>query len=197
MKKSKNGIEGITLIALVVTIIVLLILAGVTMNLLLGNNGIINRTNEAKTTYIKEAAREEVNLGWADVNTQRTLGELTKLPEERLQEILRQKDGNATVTRRENQLDIFFRGYDFVLEDEFTKISKIKDALRFSHDTIVVVDNENKIRVATKKEKIGDMGYAGMYTTEKLEDMQIVPETAEIKAQNIYLCNRNNIYCGY
>ena len=45
MKKNK----GITLVALVVTIVVLLILAGVSINLVLGNNGIIAKAQEAKT----------------------------------------------------------------------------------------------------------------------------------------------------
>ena len=45
MKKNK----GITLVALVVTIVVLLILAGVSINLVLGNNGIIAKAKDAKT----------------------------------------------------------------------------------------------------------------------------------------------------
>ena len=40
--------KGITLVALVVTIIVLIILAGVSFNLVLGENGIITRAQEAK-----------------------------------------------------------------------------------------------------------------------------------------------------
>lgn len=44
VKKNK----GITLIALVVNIIVLLILAGVSINMLTGQNGILNKTSEAK-----------------------------------------------------------------------------------------------------------------------------------------------------
>ena len=47
LKKSKKQ-EGITLIALVITIIVLLILAGVTINALNGDNGILKRASEAK-----------------------------------------------------------------------------------------------------------------------------------------------------
>ena len=38
--------RGITLIALVVTIVVLLILAGVSLNLVLGNNGIITKAGD-------------------------------------------------------------------------------------------------------------------------------------------------------
>ena len=52
MKKLKEelkyGKKGITLISLVVTIIVLLILAGVTIATLTGNNGILTRASEAK-----------------------------------------------------------------------------------------------------------------------------------------------------
>ena len=48
MRKTKeNG--GITLVALVVTIVVLLILAGVSINLVLGNNGIITKAKDAET----------------------------------------------------------------------------------------------------------------------------------------------------
>lgn len=44
----KKSNAGITLIALVVTIVVLLILAGVSLNLVIGQNGIINKASEAK-----------------------------------------------------------------------------------------------------------------------------------------------------
>ena len=47
MKRNANN-NGITLIALVVTIIVLLILAGVSISMLTGKNGILNRAVEAK-----------------------------------------------------------------------------------------------------------------------------------------------------
>ena len=48
MKKLKKGNEGITLVALVVTIVVLLILAGISLNLVLGQNGIISRAQDAR-----------------------------------------------------------------------------------------------------------------------------------------------------
>ena len=46
MLNKKN--KGITLIALVITIIILLILAGISISMLTGQNGILNRTQEAK-----------------------------------------------------------------------------------------------------------------------------------------------------
>ena len=62
MKKEK----GITLIALVVTIIVLLILAGVSIAVLTGENGILNRATEAKTTSKIAEVEEEARLIYTD-----------------------------------------------------------------------------------------------------------------------------------
>ena len=46
--KNKRNEMGITLIALVVTVIVLIILAGISITMLTGQNGILNRAKEAK-----------------------------------------------------------------------------------------------------------------------------------------------------
>ena len=54
--------RAITLIALVVTIIVLLVLAGATLTLLIGENGIITRAEKAKAEAIIETEREELQL---------------------------------------------------------------------------------------------------------------------------------------
>ena len=58
MKKNKMKEKGITLIALVITIIVLLILAGVTIATLMGDNGIITKAREAKQKT-EDAQKEE------------------------------------------------------------------------------------------------------------------------------------------
>lgn len=61
-KKTKNERKGITLIALVVTIVVLLILAGVSINLVLGNNGIVAKAEKASVeTEISQIA-EKINF---------------------------------------------------------------------------------------------------------------------------------------
>ena len=54
MKKNK----GITLVALVVTIVVLLILAGVSINLVLGNNGIIAKAKDAETKFAEASQND-------------------------------------------------------------------------------------------------------------------------------------------
>ena len=57
----KNN-KGITLIALVVTIIVLLILAGVSIAMLTGDNGILTKAKEASYSNALGAAKDEVAL---------------------------------------------------------------------------------------------------------------------------------------
>ena len=62
-KNKKNG--GITLIALVITIIVLLILAGVTIATLTGDNGILTKAQEASEDTKRANAEEQVKLAVA------------------------------------------------------------------------------------------------------------------------------------
>ena len=70
MLKNKNGI---TLIALVVTIVVLLILAGVSISLILDNNGIIKKSKDARREYRQAKTNEQADLSnlsdWIDDTT--------------------------------------------------------------------------------------------------------------------------------
>lgn len=61
IKKLKKQTKGITLVSLVVTIIVLLILAGVTLNFTLGEDGIFKKAGDAVDKY-KEAQEKEKNM---------------------------------------------------------------------------------------------------------------------------------------
>ena len=54
--------KGITLIALVITIIVLLILAGVSIAMLTGENGILTQASDAKTQTTKAEVAERINM---------------------------------------------------------------------------------------------------------------------------------------
>ena len=62
MYKQKNNQEGVTLIALVVTVIVLIILAGVSINMVIGENGIITQAQRAKTDTDKKALKEKLDM---------------------------------------------------------------------------------------------------------------------------------------
>ena len=62
LKERVNGKNGITLIALVITIIVLLILAGVTIATLTGDNGILTKAQNAKEKNAQKTVEEQINL---------------------------------------------------------------------------------------------------------------------------------------
>ena len=67
MQRNANKSEkGITLIALVVTIVVLLILAGVSLNLVLGNNGIISKASEVKIKQAHALIKDRISLEYND-----------------------------------------------------------------------------------------------------------------------------------
>ncbi|MCI8273560.1 MAG: hypothetical protein HFJ55_05715 [Clostridia bacterium] len=78
--------RGITLIALVVTLIVLLILAGVCIALLTGENGIIKQAMQAKRNSREAAAREKLELILSDAqiirktDSLKTIEELPQVP---------------------------------------------------------------------------------------------------------------------
>ena len=62
VKKKKQRNKGITLIALVITIIILLILAGITISTLTGDNGILAKASEAKEKTMQANAEEQVEI---------------------------------------------------------------------------------------------------------------------------------------
>lgn len=64
--------NGITLVALVVTIVVLIIIAGVTLSLTIGNGGIMKRAKTAVNDYASQDTKEEKHFNdladWVDKN---------------------------------------------------------------------------------------------------------------------------------
>ena len=60
--KRKNGQKGITLIALVITIIVLIILAGISIAMISGQNGILNKTADASVQADIAGTKEKIKL---------------------------------------------------------------------------------------------------------------------------------------
>ena len=85
MKKNK----GITLVALVVTIVVLLILAGVSINLVLGNNGIIAKAKDAETKSAEASQNDLKGMSDLEDEMDKQLGTcdpLKKIPTKTLEE---------------------------------------------------------------------------------------------------------------
>ena len=74
--KTKEA-KGITLIALVITIIVLLILAGVTIATLTGDNGILKQADKAKTETTMGEEKEAIGLAYNGAKTEKLGGVIT------------------------------------------------------------------------------------------------------------------------
>ena len=58
--------KGITLVALVVTIVVLLILAGVSLSLVIGQQGLVGRAQNAQNTYNQGKTNDQKDLNSAE-----------------------------------------------------------------------------------------------------------------------------------
>lgn len=144
--KVKNE-KGITLIALVVTIIVLLILASASINLVIGENGIITKAKEAKQNFQLAAADEKVKLNSllnelntkiASSNSEETVEFTIKhvnsnqtftfhaYENETWKEWFTRKQGNSDLNSLiQAESSSFFRG---MLSDFFAYIPNINDA---------------------------------------------------------------------
>ena len=84
--------RGITLIALVITIMVLIILAGISIQLLLGENGIITKAKKGKGDYEESAVIEKVEIALVDYNSDK----ITKGEEGEVEEALNKLLDNNT-----------------------------------------------------------------------------------------------------
>ena len=102
MKKVK-GSKGITLVALVITVIVLLILAGITISAISGENGIIQKAVEARTQTDIANVKEQARLDITELQMDK-LGE--EITEEELETILLKY---GSFEESENEKDILDR----------------------------------------------------------------------------------------
>lgn len=87
--EKKISTKGVTLISLVVTIVVLLILAGISVAILSGDNGILKSAQRAQEQSKLADIREEVDIKWVEVLKEEGPTHTTEELEQKLQEKLR------------------------------------------------------------------------------------------------------------
>lgn len=100
--KNKNGI---TLIALVITIVVLLILAGVSISMLTGNNSIIKQAQNAKKETEESTEKEKIQI--AVYESELKNNGYQKLTEENLQKEIDEQFGDEEAKVYSNEKDAF------------------------------------------------------------------------------------------
>ena len=108
-KDLRNNKKGITLIALIVTIIVLLILAGVSISMLSGENGIINQAKRAKNETENAARQEEEELAKIEAEKNGTGIPIVQVKDEKPGELEKEDDNTFVINSIE---DLVFFSYD-------------------------------------------------------------------------------------
>lgn len=93
--------QGITLIALVITIIVLVILSGITISILFEKNGLVERAKNATEEYKIEEQKQKLQLAIYNLNIEK---QNTKID---LQELINIKENDIKVLTTENKVKIF------------------------------------------------------------------------------------------
>ena len=130
--EEQKNIKGITLIALVVTIIVLLILAGVSIAMLTGENGIITQAQNAKEKTVKASELEGIQL--AVIGSETKDNEyLDILDEESFKKELEKHFGSEKL--------------DVVANGDGSFIITINDRKYYVNDDKTVIDSDNVIEI--------------------------------------------------
>ena len=185
--------KGITIVSLVVTIVVLLILASVTVNVLFGDNGVVKNVSARQYTAYEKIAKEEVKkltMEYDIANSGETLEEYlnSKVPE-RIEEVTR-KDDNTLIVKKngyeievesENRILIFdiipYVGiYDGKTHNILSNVSVSPSDAKIEYSTdggktyvdkMPTITNASSVQVTVKASKIG-------YKTETVTKIAIV-----------------------
>ena len=102
--------NGITLIALIITIIVLLILAGVSIAMLTGQNGVLTQAQNAKSETEKAATKESLEI--------KMLGAKTENNTNSIEEILSEVDNVEITSKTKEGILLKCNGYPFFIDND-------------------------------------------------------------------------------
>ncbi len=170
MYKSKEQ-KAITLIALIITIIVLLILAGVTINVLIGENGLFKTANDASNKYSKAAAREKLEAVLMDVQINRIIK-----PQ------YNDEDLNMAIQQNNMKINgdiVTVDGWQFQIDKTIPQIMVSLENGKESND--IVINHEMQYSANYKEEKI-------IITISSLVELS----TVKINNENVMATNNND-----
>ena len=182
MKKSVE--KGITLIALVVTIVVLLILAGISISMLTGENGVITQAREAKEQTIIGDEKEGISLAYSSCKADNMMENITA---SQLEERMKSDGKDVTVTQDGLDLKVLYpkTGHEYTVNQN----GKIDNDSSENPDEIIdgiVVDNYHVIIEKASGETV-------LAEIDKNSDL-ISTENATLISQNGILQKGNNFF---
>ena len=121
-KRTSLGEKAITLIALVVTIVILLILAGVTITTTLGQNGLFIRAQAGRKEYEQAEVRDDLSM----LITQYTWDKAAEKTDKSLGDYL--KDNRATSAKENSDgktLEVEYKNYVFTVDKDSGEITEV------------------------------------------------------------------------
>ena len=168
--------KGITLIALVITIVIILILAGITITTVLGDNGVIELAEQAKKETIVTTVKEAIDIAKLSKSLEKEDGLITEdeLKEilENYGEIIYSEDGETIEGIIENQ-----EGYEVLLPDIMDGVINQNIYVKLYTDGTLAFSN-NKNTVIDGKEISKDYGnIKGKTYIHHWEEEQIIADT--------------------
>lgn len=194
MKNEMREQRGITLIALVITIIVLIILAGVAINLTLGENGILKKTTSAKEQYKQEAVREEISMALASIKTEAISKQyniqLSDLTDENSEYSLEKETKINWIDKNSNPVVVEKDGfYCFIYDDLTNEISR-------ENTTYQIITNLQNLTLSNNKTRIPQNSqYSTKLISDKfysIDNIEILMGTKDITSE-VYDSENNTI----
>ena len=133
MKYNKFNLSqnsGVTLVALIISLIIILILAGITLSLTLGNQGVVDRAEESTTSFLIQAEKQEIHVAFTTLNSERLLNKNVEINAGNLEKQIWLNGNTVTVEEDEsNNFVISFTktGHQYIMtpSGEFTGFNNI------------------------------------------------------------------------
>ena len=111
--------KAITLIALVVTIVILLILAGVTITMTLGQNGLFTRAREGRAAYEESEVRDDLSM----LIAQYTWDKASEKTDKSLGDYLKENGATSVKANADGKtLEVEYKGYVFTVNKDSGEI---------------------------------------------------------------------------
>ena len=211
-QKLKNK-RGITLIALVVTIVVLLILAGVSISLILDNNGIIQKSKDAKREYVQARANEQADLDKVDSWIDNVLNAPDVVEPENIDDWIYTEEDDGTITLNcykggdtEVVIPNYINGMPVKkIEYDYNGIDRKNAGLTFWGENICEDTDgtnycypQNTITKVIISPGIESIGWHMFCKSIALKEIVIPRSVKSIGVENFYLCSSlEKIYVGW
>ena len=118
--------SAITLVALIITIIVLLILAGVTLNMVMGDSGIFSKANQAKNKTEVAQYEEELRMCVLEIQTDEAtkgttfgIDTIRKNLVEKVKELENTEEIEITSPEGNATIEGIYKGYEFTIDEKY------------------------------------------------------------------------------